>query len=649
MMRKALVSLILVGACGGGDKSLDTPDECNPLGGARCMTPWPSSIYQVEDTASATGMRMDIQVGTLPTNIDGIAIDPAPYNTKDGFSPAAAILTAFKTGVDPANLATFKNYAKSLTAESPTVLIDMSTGELVEHFAEIDARVTDQPGSQALYLRPSKMLKGSTRYAVAIKKSLKAPGGGDLEIPEGFQAILDDEKTSHKLLERVRPRYTEIFAALEAKGIAKTDLVTAWDFTTGSREQARKDLVDAVSTAMPLMGTTGGSLQFTMTETPQNDTRIAKRYDGMFDAPLFLTNNGSFAPSTKMLRSGDGKPMASNLYKVPYTAIVPQCALTSSTPVPLMVYGHGLLGDSAQVASGGTRTAAAELCVVAIGTDLRGMASMDVPNVVSTLNDVNKAPSIFDAMVQGMVNHVALVQIARGPMATTLFRKPNGDPLVDPTKVYYYGISQGGIMGTTVCGIDPVIEKCVLQVGASNYSMMLERSHDWPTYRTTLIGAFPDPLDTSLIINLLQWDWDRSEATSVSDIILGTGFPGAPKKQVFMQIAIGDDEVPNIASEYQARTMGIPVLTPSPYVPEGMQSSSTPVPSGMVIFDFGVGGTIPATNEPPPNNDVHSNIRNKRATMEMMKKFYTDGVIEQMCTSAAKGCDCANAACGDQI
>ena len=648
MMRNALVVVTLVACGGGGDKGLDTPDECNPLG-SRCMTPWPSAAFEKDDAASATGRRIALPPGALPTNIDGIPIDVEPYNRHDGFSPAAPMITAFPTGVDPSNLVDYKNYAKSLTADSPTVLIDMSTGELVQHFAEIDARVTDQPASQALYIRPSEMLKGSTRYVVGIKKTLKAPGGGELPIPEGFQAILDDEKTSHPLLERVRPRYPEIFAALAAHGVQKTDLVVAWDFTTGSRDAARADLLHAREAAMPLMGTNGASLQFTQTETPQNDARIAKRYDGMYDAPLFLTNNGSTALSTRMLRSADGKPMAMGLYKAPFTAIVPQCAIDSTTPVPIMIYGHGLLGNSTQAASGGTRIAAHELCMVAIGTSMRGMADVDVPNVVHSLNDANNGPAIFDVLVQGMINHLALVQIAKGPMAATLFRKSNGDPIVDPTKVHYYGISQGGIMGTTVCGIDPVIEKCVVQVGAINYSMMLERSHDWPTYRTTLIGAYPDPLDTTLIISLMQWEWDRTEPTVVADTITGTGFPNTPAKKVFMQMAIADDEVPNIASEYQARTMDIPVLTPSPYVPEGVTPTPGPVSSGLVIFDFGLASSIPLTNEPPPDNDVHSNIRNKRATIEMMRRFYETGEIVQMCTQGNRGCDCAAGACGEQL
>jgi hypothetical protein len=55
-----------------------------------------------------------------------------------------------------------------------------------------------------------------------------------------------------------------------------------------------------------------------------------------------------------------------------------------------------------------------------------------------------------------------------------------------------------------------------------------------------------------------------------ADVVTTTGFDDAGPKQLFMQMAIADDEVPNIASEYQARTMNIPLITPSPYTPYGM-------------------------------------------------------------------------------
>ncbi|MCW5806209.1 MAG: hypothetical protein KIT31_27840 [Deltaproteobacteria bacterium] len=640
---------VAAAACGGDDELvLATPQQCNPLGGTGCISPWPSALYEVDDAATATGRRLAIPAGALPVNIDKIAIDPAVYNLQDGFSAAAPIVVAFAGGMDPAGLPHFSKIGDSLLPASPTVLIDMSTGELVAHWAELDHAAEGKPDRQALFIRSAAMLKYDTRYAVAIKKSLKAPGGRDLAIPEGFQAILDGTVTSHKLLEKSRGRYEAIFAALAAKGIAKEDLVTAWDFTTRSGDDVRRDLLVARDATMTMVGQNGANLTFDFTETAQNDARIARRVDGTYDAPLFLTNNGSTAPSTKLARGADGKPQAQGMYRAPFTAIVPQCALDSATPVPLMIYGHGLLGASNQVASSGTRHAAAGVCAVVVGTDMRGMSEVDVANVALALNDANNGHAIFDVLVQGMINHVALVQAARGPMAQTLFRKPGGGQLVDPSKFYYYGISQGGIMGTTVCAIDPVIEKCVLQVGAINYSILLERSLDWPTYQTTLFGAYPDELDNIIVLNLMQNQWDRTEPTGVADVILGQGFPGTPRKTVLMQIAIADDEVSNIASEYQARTMNVPVLTPSPYVPFGLETTTQINGSALVIYDFGLGSTIPLTNTPPPDNDVHSNVRNKQATIDMMKRFYETGDVVQTCT-APKGCDCATGGCGTPL
>ena len=384
------------------------------------------------------------------------------------------------------------------------------------------------------------------------------------------------------------------------------------------------------------------------TDVPTDDPAIAERIEGDYAAPLFLNNGGSASASSQLLRDANGLPAPAGLYRAPFTAIIPQCALDSPTPVPLVIYGHGLLGDSGQVASGGMRAAAAGVCMVAIGTDLRGMSDVDVPNVALALNDVNDGGLIFDTLIQGMMNHVALVQIARGPMAQDLFVKAGGASIVDPDRVFYYGISQGGIMGTTVCAIDPVIERCVLQVGAINYSMMLERSLDWPLYGSIVAGAYPSHLDDALILNLMQHEWDRTEPTSVADVIVGDGFPGTPAKQVFMQIGIGDVEVANVASEYQARTMGIPTMTPSPYVPYGLEAAAGPVPSGLVIFDFGAGPTIPPTNEPPPENEVHSGIRKRQATIDMMREFLLNGNVTQMCT-APTGCDCVNNGCGAEL
>ena len=119
----------------------------------------------------------------------------------------------------------------------------MSTGELVPHFAELDVRAADKPGEPGALHPPGR--DAQARHALRGRDQEDAQGQGRRRAadPEGFQAILDGETTTHPLLEKRAPRYNEIFAALEAKGIHKTDLVVAWDFTTRSRASVQADLL----------------------------------------------------------------------------------------------------------------------------------------------------------------------------------------------------------------------------------------------------------------------------------------------------------------------------------------------------------------------------------------------------------------------
>ena len=631
----AALSLLAV-ACGGDDDGMTKlyGAECNPLGGTACITPWPSSIYEVEDTSTASGMRLDIAEGALPTSTDDRTIASAPYNTRDGFSPAAPILTAFPGGVNPSNLVHYEDYGASLTDASPTVLINMDTGERVVHFAELDTPAAATPDRQALYIRPAARLEGSTRYAVGIRKSLKARDGTELPISAGFQSILDGDESDHDLLERVRPRYTEIFAAFTAAGIDREDLVVAWDFTTASDESLRVDVLTARDAGIIAMGDAGANLTFTVTrDEAEGDAAIARRIEGTFTAPLFLTNAGAFNFETTLARDAAGLPLQQGMYDVPFVAIVPECALLAENqPVPMMIYGHGLLGTAGQVSSGSQRLAAGELCVVIAGTDMRGMSQDDIGSVVSTLNDLNKAPSFFPLLIQGVVNHVALQHIMRGPMAADLFVDGDDNSIVDPTDLVYYGNSQGGIFGTTFMAYDTFVERGVLGVPAINYSMMLERSSDWPTYGVILAGAYQDPLLISIALNLMQMNWDPTDPVGSANDLLTGGIPGTPSKQVLLHMAVGDHQVPNIATEYQARTMGIGTLQPSAYEPYGLPEAAGPLDSALVIWDGGHGVGILPTNEPPVGTeDPHGMPRSEMAAIRQMASFYARGEIIATC------------------
>src|SRR4051812_11472786 len=67
---------------------------CNPLGGGAgedCLLPFPSSYYLADDSRTITGKRVRLPGAILPESNWGAALDPAPYNERDGFSSASTL------------------------------------------------------------------------------------------------------------------------------------------------------------------------------------------------------------------------------------------------------------------------------------------------------------------------------------------------------------------------------------------------------------------------------------------------------------------------------------------------------------------------------------------------------------------------------
>src|SRR5262245_50140659 len=248
--------LVLLAACGGGGG--DTPEECNPLGTSGCVLPWPSSMYMRADPASATGYRLDLPLGALPGNVDGIEIDPAWINERTGFSPMSQILLTFPGGVDATSLVFWDNMEASTTDASPTVLLDMSTGERVPHFAEVDVNETIHFDDQILYIRPAARLHGNTRYAVAVRTSLHRQDGSPLAISPAFAKLRDGERAGHARLDAVADRFPEIFSALEASGVPRAELVVAFDFVTADDQSLVADPTAARDAALAAVGDGAG-------------------------------------------------------------------------------------------------------------------------------------------------------------------------------------------------------------------------------------------------------------------------------------------------------------------------------------------------------------------------------------------------------
>src|SRR4051812_33115687 len=68
-------------------KPLQIPNDpdCDPLVPEVCGMPFPSSRWLAPDATRATGYTLSFGATTLPANVNGVHVDPAPYERLDGF------------------------------------------------------------------------------------------------------------------------------------------------------------------------------------------------------------------------------------------------------------------------------------------------------------------------------------------------------------------------------------------------------------------------------------------------------------------------------------------------------------------------------------------------------------------------------------
>ena len=106
-------------------------------------------------------------------------------------------------------------------------------------------------------------------------------------------------------------------------------------------------------------------------ENYAEDNTTLRRISGTITTPHYLE---STYPPTPMTRSEDGTPKFNFLTEVVFTVTIPMSAAESSQPAPLVVLGHGFLGNGEGMVSG-FRGWANDSGVATIGTDFKGWSS----------------------------------------------------------------------------------------------------------------------------------------------------------------------------------------------------------------------------------------------------------------------------------
>ncbi|MFO0549056.1 MAG: hypothetical protein U0271_11765 [Polyangiaceae bacterium] len=619
---------------GGGPVDESFPLACDPLV-PYCGYPFPSNVYTVEDSSTQTGLRVAFKSDGLPIAKDGHHQSPDPWSKSDGFSASAAILAYFP-GLSATGLPTLTDLGASLADDSPTVLIDAETGEHMLHWAELDAS-KDFDETPSLIIRPAAPLRDGTRYIVAIRGLVDTAGAPIVATP-AFASLRDGTPSDHPSIEARRPLYADIFSRLEAEGIAREGLLLAWDFTTASRESNTSWLVHMRDEALSAAGDTGPAYTITSVDTTLDPANILYRIKGTMTVPLYLDQPG---PGASLVFGADGMPEPNPdtpTYEVEWELLIPNSAV--GQPAKLLHHGHGLLGDNDQIESQNFRTFCNQYDFAVFSTRLDGMATDDQMWLIEhlTKGEIDELTKMHQRLHQGFLNNLLVTRM----MINGLAKDPLYGIYLNPDYRYYWGISQGGIMGGVTASLSTDIQYSLLEVMGQPYNLLLNRSQDFIPFFTLANIEFADSRAQQHMLALLQMTWDRVEPSGYTKYAFDDPFPGSlPGRRVLLRAALGDHQVTTFGAHVMARAMGAKHLDTKIRDVYGLELVTDPQvdADGAVYteYDFGL-PPEPLCNVPMSScDDPHGELRSLDEAREQAYLFFVTGVAENRCANQA--CD----------
>jgi hypothetical protein len=664
----ALLAALIIptGAQAQGAKPSKRCDFTDP---AVCMYPWPNDYFTERDKSTPTGRRLNIKRASMPRNKDGVPVDPTDLNRADGFSPGAMLLTKVPGLDTPAAASASKlppltDLSRGVAANSPVVVINARTGKRHPIWAEIDSNPAS-PANRVLIVRPAVNWKEGERYIVALR-NLKGADGRTLRAGAAFRKYRDRIKTRKRLIERRRGHFERLFAKLRKAGVRRGQLYLAWDFTVASERSLAGRMLHIRDSAFAALGdrnlrdlkVAGSAPAFTIDSvtdlTPAQDDRIARQVEGtLTGVPCFLTN--ACAPGGRFTFDRRGRPQQHGTTTAKFTCRIPRSALDPAAPpkARAALYGHGLLGSRNEVNAGNVRSMANEHNFVFCAADWAGFSSEDLGHIVATIADLSGFNTVADRMQQGYLQQLLLGRALIHPqgLGTNPAFQKNGQSIIDTTRLYFDGNSQGAIMGGGLTAVAPDFQRAVLGVPGMNYSTLLQRSVDFDAYSALIYPAYPRELDRQLLLASIQHLWDRGEANGYAQHMTRDPLPNTPKHAVLLHVGFGDHQVSDTTAEVEARTIGAvglrPILDPgrSPWPRFQMIPGPRSLPyrgSAIVMWDTGPlrteAGVEVGTNAPPVENlpnrsgdDPHDNVRAMPAARVQKATFLVNGLIIDVC------------------
>ena len=612
--------------------SISGISHCDNTNPDHCLLPFPSSAFLASDSQSLTGFRVKIPGEAIPDSTSATSDEFHMINSRDGHSPATQIFTTFSSLPDISALASQDNIPPSVESGHGSVLLNMDSGEIVEHWIEISSR-TQGGESTLVHIRSLRGLDHNTQYTVAFR-GLMNSDGISVEPFSAFKALRDGVLTNSNQIEQSRIGYESMFSALSEVGFERDSLQSAWWFHTASTQSLTNNLISMRNDASQRLGDDGIGCNVTSVEENYgDDNSTLRRIQGTITTPHYLE---STYPPTSMIRDEVGNPKFNFMSEVVFTLTIPMSSAENSQPAPLVVLGHGFLGNGEGMVSG-FRGWANQSGVATIGTDFKGWSSDgDYEAVMFGLMNVNYLQHQSERHQQSVINHLAMIKTIKGICSDLPEFYHNGTNLVDTSDIDYMGVSLGGIRGPSMLSLIPEMDRGVLWVAGSSFSFIAERSTQYTQFEELFSSslAYESTMDRSILLALMQSMWDTTEPETYLPFREG-GLEGELHPfEILYLVSINDAQVTTLSADRASRTSEIPVLLNSTHYPHGLDVVQTSESDSAIVYFDGGFPEVPSGNIQGPmayHSLAHNQVLGFEPAVDLATIYLQSGIIADSC------------------
>jgi predicted esterase len=501
-----------------------------------------------------------IDLSQFPTN--GLLVETyrAAAEELDGFGLNQPVFARFEGALDPDSLPT---PAESVDERASVYLVDVDPrspdrGGRVPVHVRFHAAATPTIGGNRLVVRPYPGfgLTSGTTYAAVITDRARAASGGDVLAPASFQALLDGRGDP-----ALAAAYEPLLAWLdEPGGDDRDDVVSAAVFTT----QRAMDIAPAIRKGV--FGTPAPEAANVMeiplpTPMPLPLIEPLRLFVGEYTAPSFQRGDVPYrnAPAGKIVVGPDGAAIVQRMEPMRFGLSIPVGPMPAAG-WPIAIYQHGTGGDHLTFVEDLTSHVLAAQGIAVISTDqvLHGPRNPGGDAELDFFN-ISNPYAMRDNSLQGAADAWSQLRLA------LRLSIPDGKLAIrfDPSRVYFFGHSQGGSTGPAFVALEPAIKGAVLSGTAGLLSLSLlykTNPLDVPSLLQTFLRDGPVDEDNPSLALCQMW-FEHADGINYAPLMVRRpglapdGTPLAPRN-IFQTEGFTDTYTPNPAIEAMAVAIG---------------------------------------------------------------------------------------------